>query len=93
VPDSTPAIDRLMIDASDRIWVRRWSRRWEPPPPRIDTWDVIDTSGRWLGWVEIDNRIGSVLSIGNDHILVRTTDSLDVVSVRQFSLHRVRGSR
>lgn len=86
VPDSTPATSAVLVDASHQLWVKRWIGKWEQK--LTDTYDVIDESGRWLGWVEVNQSFGQILSVGDDHILFDWKGPFDVSFVRKHRFRR-----
>ncbi len=90
VPDSTPMISSVLIDGAGRIWAKRWSGWWEDEG--FDTYDVLDGSGRWLGWVDVDRSFGRIDSIGDDHILFVWRDAMDVQRIRRYRLRPARGN-
>lgn len=86
-PDSARAIEGVIADSSDQLWVRRWRGAWNEEG--VDTYDVISPDGAWLGCVEIPGDLGRVLSIGEDHVLSLRTDPLGVPRINRHGLARV----
>ena len=82
VPDSIPAIAALHWDDSGHLWVERRTGDEQNRPA-----DIIDRDGRWLGVVAFPPSLGRVLEIGDDYIIARATDELDVP---YLSMHRIR---
>lgn len=87
MPDSTPAISAVFVDDQDRLWVERWSGGWEKAG--MDTYDVLDRSGRWLGWVAVRRGSTRLLSVGYGHLLFEWRGPLGVSHVRQYRVHRI----
>lgn len=95
LPDSAPAINgiaefgtlhNVIPDSSGRIWVRRWSWYWEE---ELHVYDVIGPSGRWLGWVEMPESVGEIVSIGTDHLLSVARGPFDTPQLRKHRFRRI----
>jgi hypothetical protein len=69
VADSAPAFSQLIVDASDRVWVRRFDpRAW--PDGLGSLWDVYDDVGDYCGTVRVSGinhvfRIGALGMLGS----------------------------
>lgn len=72
VPERRPSYDRLMADASGRLWVSEYPTA-EAEPSR---WDVFAPDGTWLGPVRVPERFRP-LDVGRDWVLGVRLDSLD----------------
>jgi hypothetical protein len=83
VPDSLPAISRMLWDRGDRLWVGRR----EADPQKTEFFDVFDTDGRWITTVHLPSDLGSIREIGEDYVLLVWWDDLQVPYLR---LHRLR---
>lgn len=89
IPDSTQAITAILVDTENRLWVRRWTAIWEDfaKTGGRDVYDVVDTTGLWLGTVTIDRAFGRLLSISEENLLFQWTDPAG--EVPQVRLHRL----
>jgi len=80
-----PAFRKLLTDPLDHLWVR------EATLPGVDRpaplWTVFDPDGWALGFIETPDGL-TILEIGADYLLGRTTDELGVESVQVWSLER-----
>ena len=83
--ESFPAYSRLRGDALGYLWVAEFKL------PDADyggmLWTVFDPEGRALGFVETPAGL-SIFEIGEDYILGRTTDEMDVEYVQLWELGR-----
>ena len=82
VPDSLPAIAKMMWDQVDNLWVGRRMIR----PHIAEHFDVFDVNGRWLSTVHLPNDLGSIREIGEDYVLAVWWDELHVPYVRLYRL-------
>lgn len=85
LPEFVPLYQDAIVDEQQRIWVERYRTLVDDPKPR---WDVIDTTGRWLGTVETPRDL-TVHQIGRDFLLGVQRDSL---GVERVVMHRVQAS-
>lgn len=84
--ENLPWISRLVVDASQNIWVREYQHRYDPSPER---WGVFSESGRWLGRMVMP--IGfSPKEIGVDYVLGTSQDEFGVQRVLEYELSRDR---
>ena len=81
VPETRPAYSRLLGDPEGDLWVAGYAR----DPSDATSWSVFDSSGAWLGNVEMPDRF-RVLEIGSDWVLGTWRDGLDVEHVRLYEL-------
>lgn len=81
VPETRPAYSRLLGDPEGNLWVAGYAR----DPGGATSWSVFDSSGAWLGNVEMPDRF-RVLEIGSDWVLGIWRDGLDVEHVRLYEL-------
>lgn len=81
LPDSTPALQELMLDAEGNLWAERYRLPWT----RARLWDVLDPQGQWLGAVELP-AVADVFEIGSDYVLAREIDDLGVERLLMFRL-------
>lgn len=89
LPGRAPAISSVLVDAANRLWVKRWAGFWEELLGEgHDTYDVIDPDGVWLGVVAVSRGFGQIVSISNEHILFRSNDFELVPQVRRHDLYR-----
>lgn len=84
LPDSTPALQELILDAEGHLWAERHRLPWIT----AHLWDVLDPEGRWLGAVELP-AVADVFEIGRDYVLAREVDELGVE--RLLMLRLVKG--
>jgi len=83
VPDRMPALSNMIVDALGNLWVQNYTG----PRTRNPEWTVFDREGRIRGTVRTPDRT-QVLEIGQDYLLGRVSDELDVEYVRLWSLDR-----
>lgn len=83
LPAALPAFQSLVVDALGWYWAERF-RLSESDP---STWIVFDPEGRAHGTIQMPDGL-EVHEIGEDYILGRWADDLDVESVRRYGLHR-----
>ncbi len=83
--ESFPAYSRLGGDAPGYLWVAEFKL----PGAQYEgtLWTVFDREGRALGFVETPAGL-SIFEIGEDYILGRTTDELEVEYVQIWALSR-----
>lgn len=81
VPPTLPAYEALRVDRAGNLWVQLF----EVPgaPERI--WSVFTADGVWLGDVRFPDRFRP-LEIGDDYVLGRFGDDLDVEHVQLWEL-------
>jgi hypothetical protein len=78
-----PFFDRLLPNERGNLWVRDY----RPTPDAPQRWSVFDRSGRWLG--ELQTPVGiEVYQIGDDFLLGRATDEMDVPFVHLYRLRK-----
>jgi hypothetical protein len=93
-----PQLSGLQVDSREHLWVREYRfledgvQRSLPQPaeggaPQV--WNVFDPDGRWLGSVEIPNRL-QITEIGDNHVIGIWRDADLVESVRVYGLTRTR---
>lgn len=85
-PRTFPAFERLLVDPEGNVWAEEYQR----PGDRVANWLVLDSHGRWLGWVAAPKSF-RIEQIGKDHILGVQVDSLGVEQVRMYGLKRPDG--
>lgn len=66
-----------MVDRIGNLWVRAY----QAPGDEYRTWHVFTADGAWLGAVTFPDRF-SPLEIGDDFVLARFGDELDVEHVQ-----------
>ncbi len=81
--ETFPAFGEIHVDALDHLWVRDY----RPPPKDPGSWTVFDPDGRVLGRIDTPPGL-DVMEIGEDYILGRSTDELDVEYVQVWGLAR-----
>jgi hypothetical protein len=82
-PEKVPAYGTILFDVLGNLWVERFRGRGEEE----NRWDVFDGEGHLLGTVELPVGL-QVDRIGEDFVLGRWTDDLDVEHVRLYQLTR-----
>jgi hypothetical protein len=83
--ESFPAFRTLLTDGQDHLWVREATLPGTDRPAPL--WTVFNPDGRVLGFIETPDGL-TILEIGTDYILGRTTDDLGVESVQVWPLER-----
>ena len=86
-PEKRPAYAQLRVDAEAAIWLRPYLGRSEQGGP--EAWQVLDSTGTWLGTVDVMERL-RVASVERDVLIGVWTDSLGVEHPR---VHRLRRDR
>ena len=81
VAPTLPAYDAMAVDRSGNLWVREY----EIPGAAERTWSVFTVEGTWLGDVAFPDRF-SPLEIGDDYVLGRYGDELDVEHIQLWEL-------
>ncbi len=80
-PEFIAPYDDLVADTQDNLWVRQYQRPGEP----CDTWTVFDPDGNMLGLVEVPYGL-TVLDIGDDYVLGRALDELQIERIELYRL-------
>ena len=88
VNDHLPAFASMKADALDHLWVKEYEPPGEESPGVV--WCVFDPEGRVLGFVETPEGL-LIYDIGEDYILGRVTDEMDVEFIEVWPLERVAG--
>ena len=83
VPEVFPAFGVMAVDALGHLWVQDYAG----PRVRRPKWTVFDPDGRLVGNVQTPDRV-QILEIGDDYVLGRLSDELDVEYVQLWSLTR-----
>ena len=88
VGENLPAFASVMTDALDHLWVEEF----EPPGEELPgvLWSVFDPDGQILGFVETPEEL-EVYEIGEDYILGRVMDELEVEFIQLWTLERLGG--
>jgi hypothetical protein len=91
---TAPALSAILIDEGDYLWAEefRWFGRTERPPTvRPAYWSVFDSSGVWLGNVEMP--LGFILhAVGPDRVLGFMIDVDGINEIYAFPLDRRPGT-
>lgn len=85
VAEHFPAFTSIKSDAADHLWIEEYEVMGEEGPGSL--WTVFDPEGRVLGFVETPAGL-VVLEIGEDYIVGRFKDELDVEYVQVWPLER-----
>jgi len=80
-PETLPAFEAIEVDRLGNAWVQQF----EIPGVAERTWSVFDSDGRWLGDVVFPDRFRP-LEIGDDYVLGRFGDELDVEHIQIWEL-------
>ena len=86
VAEYFPAFESIMRDALDHLWVEEYEVPGEERPGSL--WTVFDPEGQVLGFVETPEGLW-IFEIGEDYILGRTLDELNVEYVQVWPLERL----
>lgn len=84
VADQFPAYSSLLSDRSGCLWVRDAER---PGGTSLQLWTVLSAEGELLATVRLPAE-ARMLEIGDDYVIVVTTDHLDIQYVQMYSLTR-----
>lgn len=85
VAEHFPAFSTVLADGADHLWVREYDL---PQGERsAPLWTVFDPEGRVLGFVETPEGL-DIMQIGEDFILGRVKDQLEVEYVQMWPLER-----
>lgn len=83
--DAFPAFAGAVGDALDHLWIAEFERPGEEYDGML--WTVFDREGRVLGLIETPEGL-TIFEIGEDYILAKVTDALDIEYVRLWGLTR-----
>jgi len=83
--DAFPAFAAAVGDALGHLWIAEFERPGEEYDGTL--WTVFDREGRVLGLVETADGL-TIFEIGEDYILAKVTDALDIEYVRLWGLTR-----
>ena len=83
--ETFPAFSRVMSDAAGHLWVRRYDFPEEESPTPL--WTVFDPGGTVLGFIETPKDLW-IFEIGEDYLLGRTMDDLEVEKIQVWPLER-----
>ncbi len=81
LPDALPAHGSIQVDASSNLWVEEYDEAGRRGP----VWSVFDPRGVWLGSVRLPVGL-EVFEIGDDYILGREVDDMEVEYVRVYQV-------
>lgn len=84
VPERLPPYGGMHLDRAGRLWVQEFEIPGDDPATE---WVVFDPAGAAIGRITLPARF-SALAIGEDWILGRAVDELDIEYVRMFGLSR-----
>jgi len=85
-PETVPAIDDLLVDQADHIWVRHGT--W--PEEGARDWSVFRPDGQWLGIVTTPEFF-TPMEITSTHVFGVLTDELDVQYVASYLIRGRQG--
>ncbi len=81
MPEFLPPYRTIQVDENGNLWVREYLVGDDAP----DLWSVFDSTGVWLGTVELPQGL-EVFEIGDDYVLGRMEDELEVERIVIYSL-------
>jgi hypothetical protein len=81
VSKTFPAVAEIAVGPLGRLWVRRYPR----PSSGTQTWFQFDAKGAFICAATVSGEI-TVLQFGEDYILGKTTDALDIEYIELFHL-------
>jgi hypothetical protein len=76
-----PAYRGIMLDRGGNLWVEEYRR----PGDRVPRWTVFSAEGEFLGTLAVPERF-AVHDIGDDYVLGRWADDMDIEHVRMYEL-------
>ncbi len=76
----------MQVDRLGNVWVQQF----EIPGSPSRTWSVFGADGEWLGDVDVPDRFRP-LEIGDDYVLGRYGDELDVEHIQLWELVKPQG--
>jgi hypothetical protein len=79
LPEMVPAHDKLLVDDGGNLWLRRNQLPWETDK----RWDVVDSSGRWLGTLTTPDSF-AVYQVAGRHLVGLHWDEAGVFRVRLY---------
>jgi hypothetical protein len=84
-----PVFDDLKVDADGDVWIKRYVSRWSPKYQDPEEYDVVTSSGDWLGVVTLPSAARfTLLAVGSTRLLGVAKDSLDVQAAVAYGLSR-----
>ncbi len=83
-PEQRAAYSRMLVDAAGNVWLSDYEM---PPYFNTGVWRVFDSGGRYLGEVDVPQRL-HILEIGKMYVLGVWRDGLGVESVRLYRLKK-----
>jgi hypothetical protein len=86
IPDRRPAYSGLVVDPLGYVWLQEFtlSTAASREPRR---WLVFDPAGAWMGVVELPPNF-DLFEVGEDYLLGRSRDEMDVETIRLLRLLR-----
>ena len=85
IPTRRPASSGLTVDALGYVWLQEYVVDGSTSGPR--RWLVFEPSGTWLGYVSMPPSF-DLYEVGEDFVLGRSLDALDIETVQVLRLHR-----
>lgn len=86
IPTRQPAYSGLSVDPVGCVWVQEFTLN-AADPQRPRRWLVFDPSGSWMGVVELPPSF-DLFEVGEDYVLGRYRDDLDVETIQLLRLLR-----
>ncbi len=81
IRETMPAYDGVLVDRGGNLWVEAYRR----PGDTVPRWTVFDAQGVMLGAVAVPDRF-EILDVGDDYVLGKWVDELDIEHVRMYEL-------
>jgi hypothetical protein len=83
VPEFMPPYERVLIDRVGYVWVAGYRATSDEP----QIWRIFEPEGRYLGELKFPNEL-EVFEIGDDYLLGRWVDELEVEYVHLYELEK-----
>ena len=81
IRETMPAYDSVFVDQVGNIWAEVYRR----PGETLRQWTVFDTQGVLLGTLPMPDRL-VILDVGDNYVLGKWTDELDIEHVQMYEL-------
>ena len=81
IRETMPAFDFFVVDRVGNLWVEEYRR----PGETVPRWTVFNREGELLGTLSLPDRF-VIDDVGNDYVLGRWSDEMDIEHVRLYGL-------
>lgn len=87
--ENLPSYSHMILDDTGHLWVEefRWFGVEQSPVDRPTQWSVFDSTGIWLGNVEVPPGL-IVREVSENYVLGIVVDDMDVKKVNAYTLYR-----